>query len=200
VEAGTLLADTAIAETGGQGNILVVAEDQFEGSRVIVEALQTELEANCPDCTVKVVNVPVTEWATNIQTEVQSALVADPEIDFVIPIYDAMQSFAIAGMTAAGRSDIKTASFNGTTAVLQLIADGDVVAATVGESADWDAHAYMDQALRILTGAEPVVDRVTPVRLFDDTNIADAGSPPEENVGYGDKYATRYRELWGVAG
>jgi ribose transport system substrate-binding protein len=56
----------------------------------------------------------------------------------------------------------------------------------------------MDQALRILAGEEPVPSENTPLRIFDESNIEQAGVPPALGTGYGDQYIAGYRELWGL--
>ena len=123
-------------------------------------------------CKLTIVNVPIPDWATKIQTEVQSALVKDPGVNYVIPFVDGMANFAASGITAAGKKDkVKISTFNGTPFALKMIQDGNVVAQDVGENLDWLGWADMDQALRILVGAKPVQSEHTPLRVFDKTNV-----------------------------
>ena len=134
-------------------------------------------------------NVPIPDWATKIQTEVQSALVSDPDINYVIPFVDGMTQYTAAGITAAGKTGkVKISTFNGTPFALKMIQDGDVVASDIGENLDWLGWADMDQALRILTGVKPVQSEHTPLRLFDETNVGEAGKPPQDSTGYGNAY------------
>ena len=113
--------------------------------------------AKCSGCKLTIVNVPIPDWATKIQTEVQSALVKDPGVNYVIPFVDGMANFAASGITAAGKKDkVKISTFNGTPFALKMIQDKNIVAQDVGENLDWLGWADMDQALRILVGAKPV--------------------------------------------
>ena len=56
----------------------------------------------------------------------------------------------------------------------------------------------MDQAFRVIAGVPPVPSERTPLRVFDDRNVDQAGSPPPFDRGYGRAYVDGYRELWGV--
>jgi ribose transport system substrate-binding protein len=38
----------------------------------------------------------------------------------------------------------------------------------------------------------------TPLRIFDDSNIDETGTPPVGGKGYGDAYISGYKQLWGL--
>ena len=98
-------ADWAIMKTNGHADVFIIKSAEVVPSNTIVAAIQDELKKHCGTaCKSKVVNVPVTDWATKIQSEVQSALTADPNTNYVIPIYDSMSQFAGAGHHG-GRQD-----------------------------------------------------------------------------------------------
>ena len=112
--------------------------------------------AKCGGCKYTIVNVPIPDWATKIQTEVQSALVKSPETNYVIPFVDGMSQFAAAGITAAGKTGkVKISTFNGTPFALKLIQDGDVVAMDVGENLDWLGRADIDRRSGSSSGRSP---------------------------------------------
>lgn len=144
--------------------------------------------------------MPVAEWATKIQSEVQSALSADPTIDFVLPIYDSMSLYAQSGIKAAGKTgQVEISSVNGTPAVLKIQQDDGIVTMNVGESIPWLAWATMDQAGRLLLGYDPVPNgaQQTPLKLITADNIDETGTPPQPDKGYGTAYVTGYEALWG---
>lgn len=203
--AARLEADFQIADSNGDANVLIVTSSEVVPSDGIVEAIQDEFATRCPDCKTKVVNVPVVDWATKIQTEVQSAIVADPDLNYVIPIYDSMSQFAVPGVEAADAADrVSIATFNGTPFVLQFLQEGSPVKMDVGENLSWIGWANMDQVMRVLAGEPPVLEPPVPegqsylvLRVFDEANIDETGTPPEVDQGYGNAYIDGYTELWG---
>ena len=140
------------------------------------------------------------EIATRIQPQVQTALTRDPSINYVIALYDSAEApFAVAAINAAGAaSRVKVVTFNGTPSVLKMVQDGNVVEIDIGENLDWIARAIMDQHMRLMAGLAPVKDPHIPLRIFDKSNIRDAGTPPRDSAGFGATYVTGYSRLWGL--
>lgn len=201
-EASRLMADYAIANTDGPVHALIVTADEAPASRGMTRMIQDEISTNCEDCSSKVINVPIVDWGTRLQNEVRTALLADPRLNWVIPLYDGAYQFALPGVQASGRGDsIGTMSFNGQGVALDAIARG-TATATAGENLNWTGWSTMDQVLRILaTGrANEVRTADTPIRIWDRSNIADAGDPPRPTVGYGEEYRDGYLDLWGLGG
>jgi ribose transport system substrate-binding protein len=200
-QAGRLEADWVIKETGGTANVLVVTARDARSTVPLLEALESEFAERCPDCRVRYVDVPIPEWATRLRGEVQAALVRDPTINYLIPIYDSMSQYAVPALRATGAADrVKIATFNGTPFVLELLQEEDVVAMDVGENLAWLGWATMDQAFRLIAGEEPVRSEHTPLRVFTDANVDETGRPPELDKGYGDAFVEGYKRLWGVTG
>jgi ribose transport system substrate-binding protein len=198
-QAGRLEADWVIADSGGMANILVITSRDARSTRPLVRGLRAELAQNCPLCEARFVDVPIPEWANRIRTEVQSALVRDPEIDYVIPIYDSMSQYAVPALEASRATErVRISTFNGTPFVLEMLQDDDVVGMDVGENLAWVGWASMDQAFRVIAGERPVRSERTPLRVFEDRNIDQTGTPPRFDRGYGDAYVDGYRKLWGL--
>jgi ribose transport system substrate-binding protein len=201
-ESGELSVQYAVADGGCDAvkSALIINAKEVPPSQGIVDAMTAKLAELCPDAKAKVVNVPVVDWGTKIAPEVQSALSADPNMKWVLPIYDSMSIPAIAGIRGAGKAaNVKVASYNGTPDVMKLIESGDNMAADMGENIEWLAYANMDQAMRILTDGPIIKDgnENTPLRVFDDSNVKEAGAP-EYVKGFGTSYITGYKKLWGV--
>lgn len=203
-EAARLSVDYAVSQDGCDAKPVIITAKEVPPSDGIVNAMIEQLKKRCPDAEEpKVINTPVTEWGTRIRPEVQSALQADPKVNWILPIYDSMSLGAEAGIRAAGKAqDVRIASYNGTPEILKLIQDGDIMAANMGENINWLGWANMDQAFRILADGPIVEDGVeaTPLRVFDDSNVEETGKPPTPDKGYGDAYTTGYRKLWGLEG
>jgi ribose transport system substrate-binding protein len=201
-EAGRLLADWVIWKTGGRADALAIRVDEVLSTVPMMTGIQDEFSKHCGGaCKLTSFNVSVVDVATKIQPQVQSALVKDPNINYIIALYDSAEApFAVAGVKAAGRqSQVKVVTFNGTPSVLQMVANKDVVEMDIGENLDWISYAIMDQHMRLFAGMPPTTDPHIPLRIFDSDNIAQVGSPPQDSTGYGSEYQQRYRQLWKVS-
>jgi ribose transport system substrate-binding protein len=197
--AAKLQADWVIKETKGKADVVVVENEEQLSTLAMIKSLKAEFAANCSGCTVKFINVPSAQWATNIQSEVQSALVADPKINYVIPIYDPMVQFVTPAITAAGlTSSVHIATFNGTPAGLTNLEDKGAVTMDIGENLDWLAYANLDELFRGMLGKKLVPDEKTALRVFTTDNVSDTGTPPAFNKGFGTSYVAGYQKLWGV--
>jgi len=200
-KAGELMGTWVALDTERDANVLVIRSNEVLATEPIVENFKAVFDEECPDCKITEVNVPVKDWGTKIQSEVQSAIVRDPELDYVIPIYDSMTQFVVPAITAAGKiGDVHVATFNGTPFVLKYMQEGDIVRMVVGESLDWIGYAFMDSDARLLAGMglDEVFDAKIPLRVFTKDNVDEAGSPPAVSTGYGDSYIEGYTTLWGL--
>ena len=199
-QAGRLLADWVIAKTGGKADVLAVTINEVVSTKPMMHGINDEFARYCGSgCKVSSVNTAIADVATRIQPQVQSALVKDPKINYVIALYDSAEApFAVAGIRQAGaKGRVKVVTFNGTPSVLKMVKAGDVEM-DVGESLDWISYGVMDQVMRLAGGMPPVKDPKLPIRIFDQSNVDDTGTPPTDSKGYGDAYREGYMKLWGM--
>lgn len=196
---GRILANWAIVQTQGKANILIIGSDEIVPTAPFVAGIRDELAKNCPGCEeVAYINAPVPEWATKIQSSVQSALLANPRINYIIPIYDSMSGFVVPGVRIAGKSgQVKIATFNGTPFVIDFIQQGQVEM-DVGESLGWIARAIVDSHMRTLCGLQEPAELNVPFYLFTAENAKTAGTPADFDRGYGDVHVSGFRKLWGL--
>jgi ribose transport system substrate-binding protein len=199
-EATRIEADHIIADSKGKGHVLLISANDAAPSSGMVAAAKKEFADHCSGCDLTVQNISVGDWATKIQPQVQAALAKDPQLNYIMPIFDFGASFAASGINAAGKAGTaKIVTYNGTQNVLALLQKGGAVQMDVGEPLNWLGYAFMDQAFRLLAG-EPAVDQKTPIRAFTKGNVDEAGTPPAVDKGYGDAYVQGYRDLWKTAG
>ena len=88
--AGRFDADWVTASSGGHADVLVVTSNDARSTVPLTRGLMDEFRVRCPACDLRFVDVPIPRWATQLRGEVQSALVRDPGLNYVIPIYDSM--------------------------------------------------------------------------------------------------------------
>lgn len=198
---GTVMADWAIKQTGGNVHALVIESNDVVSSPVEGGAVVTAIKQNCSKCTAKVINVPVSDWASQTQTQVEAALRAHPNINYVMPVYDSQSQYITPAIALAGDTGkVHIVTYDGTAFVLKYLQEHKAVVMDVGEDLKWIAWAIMDQEMRIMAGLKPVKDEHTPLMIWTKKNVAKAGNPPTQSQGYGNSFVTGYEKLWGLAG
>ncbi len=197
-EVGEILANWVISQSEGNVNTLIIGSDEIVPTPPFVKGITDTLDACGEGCKYSYINAPVPEWATKIQPSVQSALIADPTINYIIPIYDSMSQFVIPSITITGKTgQVKIATFNGTPFVLDELRSGNVEM-NIGESIGWIARSILDSSMRAMCGLEAKNELYVPFYIFDASNVETAGVPAEFDKGYGDSYITGYETLWGL--
>ena len=195
--AGQLLADWVITKDT-KAHVLVIVSDEIVSTRAMRDGITSEFTTyGGPDIQFKFVNVPIPEWGTKIKPVVQSAIVADPQLTYVLCIYDSMSQFVTPAIQATNSADrVKVVGFNGTPFVLDLVREGKVEA-DIGESLNWAGMAIADAEMRLIGNMGQVASMNIPFRLFTKDNAAEAGVPAEFSKGYGE-FIPQYLKLWQV--
>ncbi|MGH3276264.1 MAG: sugar ABC transporter substrate-binding protein [Streptosporangiaceae bacterium] len=197
--AGQLMSAWAVEQTKGKADVLVVTSNEDTSSAAVQAGITQELRTVCGGCKESAVNVNPEDWAKSLQTTVEGKLSADPNINYILPVFDSMAQYIAPGIIAAGKSGkVHVASFNGTPSILDMIRSGDIVTMDVGENTSDVAAAGLDQIMRIMLH-QPVGKEQINVRVLDKSNVADAGVPAVSGKGYGDAFMTGYATTWGVS-
>jgi ribose transport system substrate-binding protein len=199
IDAAKLEAAYVILKTDGKASVLVITAPSTANSPHIEKAIMGMFEKYCPACKVRAAGVNAADWASKIGPTVQSAILADRSLNYVIPIYDGMvQAVMPAIITTGSSARVKVATFNNTPAVLDMIRTGDVVTFESGEDTTWLAGAILDQDMRVLLKQPLVKDYVVGIRAFTKIDVEAAGVPAKFGVGYGDAARKGYEALWGL--
>lgn len=180
-------------------DIFEITSNDVPDAIIMDQALRTEVSKYCPQCKIKSTNIAVPDWATKVQSAVSSALLADPAIKAVVPIFDGEVPPAAAGIKASSRTDVKLyGDYGGTPQYILQMGKGLPMASDVGPTAMWRAYATMDQTLRVLTHAGAVSPEKDgdPSRLFTINNYSQAGTA---NNGFGTAFIQGYDKLWGIS-
>jgi ribose transport system substrate-binding protein len=203
-EAARLDADWIIKQTKCGANVLVITTNELIAGDINSKAAQDEFDKYCGHgCKTRFVNVPLSQWATKIGTTTQTEVSSNPDLNYVFPLYDAMSQFVVPAIQLGGGiTRVKVATFNGTPGILRMIQTGNTVKMIVGENETHLGYAAMDQAMRLMTGVDPIGDGDygIPLRVFDDSNVDETGVPPEHGVGYGHQWRDGFLKAWGLSG
>ncbi|MBX5467220.1 MAG: hypothetical protein K6U14_06965 [Firmicutes bacterium] len=199
-QAERLIVDDAIVQNGGRPfHALILTADDLISGPGAAKAAEQELKAQCGQaCPYTVLNVPVADWTTRMQSDVSAALTADPKITAIIALFDGMVPDTVPAAEAAHRPGLHIYTYGAGAGVVKLIeTTHGLVAANIGASSEWAAYVLMDELLRVLTHSAPApaTRDYPPLRMWTPSNVSQYFAP---NGGYGTQYITGFDRLWGV--
>lgn len=196
--AGKQMADYAVASTGGKVNALLYNVPGIVVSERMVKGFQDELARVCATCTVTVVDAPAANWETNLASLTTSNVQTHPNINILVPVFDAMVGLIEPAIASSGIKGVSIVTYNATAPALGLMAAGKLVTGDVGGSPYWLGWATMDQAARLASGGKPVDDVAVPHRLFDAKNVKELDLKAAQQSWYGSfDLPAQYKALWG---
>jgi ribose transport system substrate-binding protein len=199
--------DAIVALDGKALHALVVSSNSVIQGPAATAAATSAVKAACPKvCSVEdTILVPIQNWATDTESDVDSALVAHPNINAVIVVFDGMVQFALPALESVHRAGLKIYTWGGSRSVEKLMLTKDsLVAADPGPDEQWDAYEAMDQIIRLLNHkpAASVADEVDPNRFWVPSNVSAFFGPGGTygNEGYGgNTFVNGFRKLWGLS-
>ena len=195
---GKLMADFTIADSGATGKVVVLWSSDAKGIGVPqLKGITDEFKRLAPKMTVETRDVPVARWTADLPT-LTGTLIADPNVKYLLPLYDGMVLNMLPAVHAANAQHrVKIVSFNALPAMMTSLSKRDVVAADVGTSGQQLGWALADQILRVLTRHRPLLDIQLPIRLFDNKNIGSINLSAPQQTWYGNvNFAAAYEKLW----
>jgi ribose transport system substrate-binding protein len=193
---GQLQADYAIVKSGGKARVLVLGDNEFPGEVSRVEGMQKEFSTRCPDCKVTVQDTQVGNLGVKLGQLAQTLLRRDPEVNFVLPTYDAQAIYVVPAIKAANFDrPIEVVGSDAVPSNLDWIRQSNIQDADVGEPETWLGWAALDEVTRGMLGLKPVDEQV-PLRLFVADNLKDVSN--DENAVFGGDFQSQYKLLWGL--
>jgi ABC-type sugar transport system substrate-binding protein len=198
--------DEAILNQNGKAmHALVVTSPSIIQGPAGAAAAQTAVQAACPKvCSVVNLSIPIQNWATSTQSEVQQELVSHPDINAVIIVFDGIVQFAYNAVASMHRPGLEIYTWGGSRTVeAYMLEHGSLIAADPGPDEQWDAWEAMDQTIRLLSGkpAASVNNEVAPNRFWTPDNVAEFFGPAGTygNRGFDDgAFINGFFTLWGV--
>lgn len=198
-----LMVDQAFVHSGGKPfNMLLITSKAVNGEALAENSVKSEMAAQCGSaCKIYSVDVEVPDWASKIQSTVQSQLLTHPDISVVYPLFSGEYLFALPAIESSHRSNVVlTGGFgNGTPEIqLQLSAPGSTIAiGQMSSYADWAAYSAYYQTALVLAGQTPVPfeQTATPNVL---TTPANASKVLTGVGAYGSEFVNGYRTLFGL--
>jgi ribose transport system substrate-binding protein len=194
---------SALIASGGEPiDVFVITSNENPPSVGMEQTVKDTFAELCSACNVETQNVPIPDWfGGKGQTTIDSALVANPDLDAVFTVYDFMMPVVVGSIKSHG-SDAKVYAFGGDAPVVATMLEADSPIGTdMGPGYLWMAYSGADQLFRAMTG-EPVIpaDKAyAPYRLWTAENAAERTvdtSSETENSGFGTDFIQGYRDLW----
>lgn len=194
--AGQLMADYAIKATNGHVHALIITSTDVIGSPPFVASIKATFKKYCPGCTYTVTNVPVANWASGIGPAVTGAIRSNPNLNFVLPIYDPETEFVVPALRTTGNvGKIKIATYAGTPFVLQDVKNG-TAQFDVAENLTWVGYSMLDDEMRLIGHLKPVFPEYLAIRAVSAANI---GNPSDVTALYGTSVGKGWLKLWGLS-
>ena len=207
---GVLMADYAAATTT-TGTILFVGLPVFPVLSIVQEGFNDEIAKACPDCSVTISEVAITDLGTNLPGQITSALQADPELDTIVYAFGGMLFGVPDALESAGLIDqAKAVSQAGGPLNFGFIAEGKHQVAEVGIASELLGWRAIDAAARVLAGEGPgraetpegaiidgrpdVLSGGLPLQILEQDSIAD---PTALWPGV-DGFQDQFQALWGL--
>jgi ABC-type sugar transport system substrate-binding protein len=175
---GVLMADYA-AVTSANQEVLFVGLPTFPVLSTVQQGFEDEISTVCPDCTVKVIEVAVTDLGTNLPGTIISELQANPGIDMIAYAFGGMLFGVPEAIEAADLGDqAKAISQAGGPLNFGFIASGQHQVAEVGIASELMGWRAIDAAARILAGEGPGRADTPPTAVIDGRPDILAGGLP----------------------
>ncbi|MGW4029505.1 sugar ABC transporter substrate-binding protein [Streptomyces sp. NPDC004838] len=195
---GTILADWAIVTAGGDADIVWYRNPELDFTKVATDAFTKELKKNCPACTVRYVDIPLSAIGTTAPSRVVSDLQANPDTD--VALFSSLETATglPPALRSAGITDVKIAGSAPVPANLQDMKNGGIDAA-VGLDAGVLAFTQLDAAVRLATD-QPLTDAQkagdVPLQLITKDNL-----PADVSKGFSayPDFVQRFSQLWANA-
>jgi ribose transport system substrate-binding protein len=181
-------------ENGSPVHALLLTTYDIPTGRGMATAYTDEIRQRCGSaCTVDSVNIPLAQWAQQVQSTVSSALTAHPDINTVAIEYDGMVPLALPSI--AKYPKVGMYAYGGGDAVVKLMSSTPQLKMDVGEGASRIGYTVMDEVIRSLTKQKAIADETVPIRVF---TAANAAQEADATNGYGQSFVSGFEKLWGL--
>lgn len=193
---GRLQAAWLVANNDEAIDAVLYEHTEIAYGAAVKAGFESELEELCPDCSTRVVQIPITEVGNKAPERIVSDLQAHPETDAIVFQSSAVATGLPAKLKVAGMDDVEIVGANPLPTNLQYLKDGQ---STVELGADLNTLAWtaVDTAARLIIGQklqDNVADGEALVQQF--LRSEDITFDPSKGFAAYPDVADRFQELW----
>jgi ribose transport system substrate-binding protein len=195
---GQMMASYILAHsTDKEMEIGAVNAQGFETVTGTIESVEKEFSEQCPACTVKKLEAPLTAIGKDLPQRIASFLTANPGIEWTTVGYNDMMTGLPTALKGAGVENAKMTTVNINTAIAPYLANGEYLQATMGTSFPEVYWRGIDLLARLFAGVDYKED-------LDDTTLPywtitkESLPTTEEEFAVVENYEEQFQKLWGV--
>lgn len=195
---GKMMADYILAHSTNESmEIGVVNAQGFETVSGTAASVEKVFSEECPECTVKKLEAPLTAIGKDLPQRIASFLTANPGIEWSTVGYDDMVSGLPTALKGAGVENAKLTTVNISTSIAPYMANGEYLQSTVGSSFPEVYWRGMDLLARLFAGVEYKEDENDSTLPY--WTITKESLPTtEEEFPVVENYEEQFKKLWGV--
>ncbi|HVW46650.1 MAG TPA: sugar ABC transporter substrate-binding protein [Solirubrobacterales bacterium] len=198
-EQGTIIAKAITAESEGKANTLFLTENAIGCDVARQEGFEAEFPKVCPECKYEKLQFNTETIENTLPQQVQAALNSNPELNWVVGVYDQAASIAATQVLQAGKGDqISVAGMDGNPENVELMLKKQVQKFDLAFDLGPVAWSGVDAAARIYSGQKvgTEVPRGVPAQQYLLTwdNVASLG--PSKTWAGPPHFEEEFKELW----
>jgi ribose transport system substrate-binding protein len=189
-----LLADKAIVDSKGKGEIGIIVLTGYPTIEGFKEEFEAELTENCPECSSQSLDIPATAIGTTSDTQIVNFLRANPGIESIFLTYEGLVTDLKGAADTAGIPMPRVYSWSPAGTGFEALRTG-LSTAGVPQGDPEVGYQFADAFARIFTGESPQEDKkFTRFTLW----CKDCGNPPPagDNPPTIENYKEQFEELW----
>jgi ribose transport system substrate-binding protein len=190
---GRTMADYVLANTGCKADVLELTTTLYVGLTDTHNGFKQQLNQLCPSCTLQSLTVNFSTIATSVPQQVNTALLQDPNINYVVPDADGIGFYA-APAAHSQKVGIPVIGHDGSPANLAFIRQGVQTADLAYPPPGYIGWKEVDMLIRARAHV-PLPSGYFPTRLFDKSNLPSTNSAAKMFPSL-TKYQALFRAVW----
>jgi ribose transport system substrate-binding protein len=195
---GKMMADYVLAHSDDKSmEVGVVNANGFETVTATADKVEEVVAEECPSCSTKRLEAPVTSIGGDLPQRISSFLTANPNIKWLTVGYNDMVVGLPTALKGAGVEDVKLTTVNINPSIAPYLKKGEYLDATMGTSFPEVYWRGVDLLARLFTG-QPYKEDEDDSTLPYWTITADTVPSTTEEFPVVEDYEAQFKKLWGV--